>query len=131
MAPMGRLRLGVLEEREFRLLFTGQVVSQLGDSMTPVALAFAVLDLTGRAADLGYVIAARSVPLVGFLLIGGVIADRLPRRFVMIGADLVRLVTQSTTAALLISGHARIWQIAALQALHGAATAFFNRRRRG
>jgi hypothetical protein len=123
---MRRPGLGVLHERDFRLLFTGQVVSQLGDSITPVALAFAILDLTGRAADLGYVFAARSVPLVGFLLIGGVFADRLPRRAVMIGADLIRLGTQGTTAVLLISGHAQIWQVAVLQAVHGMATAFFN-----
>jgi predicted MFS family arabinose efflux permease len=123
---MRRPGLGVLGERDFRLLFTGQVVSQFGDSITPVALAFAILDLTGRAADLGYVFAARSLPLVGFLLIGGVFADRLPRRAVMIAADLIRLGTQSTTAVLLISGNARIWEIAVLQALHGMATAFFN-----
>jgi MFS family permease len=121
-----RPNLGVLHERDFRLLFTGQVVSQLGDAVTPVALAWAVLDLTNRAADLGYVIAARSVPLVGFLLVGGVFADRLPRRAVMVGADVIRLGTQSTTAVLLISGSARIWELAALQALHGTATAFFN-----
>jgi hypothetical protein len=123
---MRRPGLGVLAERDFRLLFTGQVVSQLGDSITPVALAFAILDLTGRAADLGYVFAARSVPLVGFLLIGGVFADRLPRRAVMVAADLTRLGTQATTAVLLISGSARIWEIAVLQAVHGMATAFFN-----
>jgi len=82
---MRRPGWGVLQERDFRLLFTGQVVSQFGDSITPVALAFAILDLTGRAGDLGYVFAARSVPLVGFLLIGGVFADRLPRRAVMVG----------------------------------------------
>jgi hypothetical protein len=123
---MRRPNLGVLHERDFRLLFTGQVVSQLGDSITPVALAFAILDLTGHAGDLGYVFAARSVPLVAFLLIGGVFADRLPRRAVMIVADLTRLCTQGATAILLISGHAQIWQIAALQALHGMASAFFN-----
>jgi hypothetical protein len=123
---MRRPNLGVLHERDFRLLFTGQVVSQLGDSITPVALAFAILDLTGRAADLGYVFAARSVPLVAFLLIGGVFADRLPRRAVMIAADVTRLGTQAATAVLLISGHAQIWQIAALQAVHGMASAFFN-----
>jgi MFS family permease len=123
---MRRPNLGVLHERDFRLLFTGQVVSQFGDSITPVALAFAILDLTGRVGDLGYVFAARSVPLVAFLLIGGVFADRLPRRAVMIAADLVRLGTQGSTAVLLISGHAQIWQIAALQALHGMASAFFN-----
>src|SRR5882724_13236515 len=104
---MRRPNLGVLHERGFRLLFTGQVVSQFGDSITPVALAFALLDLTGRVADLGYVFAARSVPLVGFLLIGGVFADRLPRRAVMVGADLIRLCTQASTAVLLLSGHAR------------------------
>lgn len=123
---MRRPSLGVLHERDFRLLFTGHVISLLGDAMTPVALAFAILDLTGSAADLGYVIAARSAPLVGFLLIGGVLADRLPRRLVMVGADLSRFCTQGTTAALLISGHAQISEIAALQAFHGAATAFFN-----
>jgi MFS family permease len=123
---MRRPNLGVLHERDFRLLFTGQVVSQFGDSITPVALAFALLDLTGRVADLGYVFAARSVPLVAFLLIGGVFADRLPRRAVMIVADLTRLGTQGATAALLISGHAQIWQIAVLQAVHGMASAFFN-----
>jgi MFS family permease len=123
---MRRPNLGVLHERDFRLLFTGQVVSQLGDSITPVALAFAILDLTGRPADLGYVFAARSVPLVAFLLIGGVFADRLPRRAVMIAADVVRLGTQGATAVLLISGHVQIWQVAALQALHGMASAFFN-----
>jgi MFS family permease len=123
---MRRPNLGVLHERDFRLLFTGQVVSQLGDSITPVALAFAILDLTGRAADLGYVFAARSVPLVAFLLIGGVFADRLPRRAVMIAADLLRLGTQGTTAVLLISGRAQIWQIVVLQALHGLGSAFFN-----
>ena len=123
---MRRPGLGVLQERDFRLLFTDQVVSQLGDAMAPVALAFAILDLTGHAGDLGYVIAARSAPLVGFLLIGGVFADRLPRRAVMIVADLLRFATQSVTAGLLIFGHAQIWQLAVLQAFHGAATAFFN-----
>src|SRR5438105_14465443 len=123
---MRRLALGVLHERDFRLLFTGHVVSQLGDSITPVALAFAVLDLTNRAADLGYVIAARSVPLVGFLLVGGVFADRLPRRAVMVSADLLRVGTQATTAALLISGSARHWGLPALPPLHRPAAAFLH-----
>jgi MFS family permease len=128
---MRRPALGVLQERDFRLLFTGQVVSQLGDSITPVALAWAILDLTHRAADLGYVFAARSVPLVAFLLIGGVFADRLPRRAVMIGADLIRVGTQATTAILLISGNARIWEIAALQGCTGWRRHSSTRPRRG
>jgi len=50
----------------------------------PVALAYAVLDLTGSKADLGYVLAARLVPQLGFLLVGGIWADRLPRHHVLV-----------------------------------------------
>ena len=118
--------LGALREREFRLLFTGQAISLLGDGMVGVALAFAVLDLTGSVTDLGLVFAARTIPLVVFLLVGGVLADRLPRRAVMLTADVVRLTTQGVIAVLLISGHATIWELALTQAVYGAATAFFN-----
>src|SRR5919206_2151686 len=119
-------RLRALGRRDFRLLFTGQVVSLIGDGMVAVALAFAVLDLTGSVADLGFVLAARNVPLVAFLLVGGVYADRLPRRTVMVAADLVRCASQGTLAALLISGHAHLWQLVLLQAVHGTGSAFFN-----
>jgi MFS family permease len=121
-----RIPLGALHEREFRLFFTGQLVSLLGDAVTPFALAWAVLDLTGSARDLGFVIAAKTAPLVVFLLVGGVFADRLPRRAVMLTADLVRLAVQATTAALLLSHTAQIWELILLQALAGTATAFFN-----
>jgi hypothetical protein len=115
-----------LRERQFRLLFTGQIVSLLGDAITGVALAFAVLDLTGSATDLGYVFAAKTIPLVGFLLVGGVFADRLPRRAVMLVADVARLGTQGTVAVLILTHHAHIWEIVVLQAISGTASAFFN-----
>lgn len=115
-----------LRERQFRLLFTGQIISLLGDAITGVALAFAVLDLTGSASDLGYVFAAKTVPLVTFLLVGGVFADRLPRRAVMLGADVVRFGAQGAVALLILTHHAQIWQIVILQALSGTASAFFN-----
>jgi MFS family permease len=121
-----RIPLGALQEREFRLFFTGQLVSLLGDAVTPFALAWAVLDLTGSARDLGFVIAAKTAPLVVFLLAGGVLADRLPRRGVMLGADVVRMLLQATTAALLLSHSARVWELVVLQAFAGTATAFFN-----
>jgi MFS family permease len=121
-----RIPLGALREREFRLFFTGQLISLLGDAVTPFALAWAVLDLTGSARDLGFVIAAKTAPLVVFLLIGGVFADRLPRRAVMLTADVVRMGVQATTAALLLSNTADIWELIVLQALAGTATAFFN-----
>src|SRR3954468_4394007 len=94
--------------------------------MVNVALAFAVLDLTGSASELGLVLAARMLPLVGFLLAGGGMADRLPRRTVMMAADLVRVASQGAIAALLIAGAAEVWQLAALSAVTGSATAFFN-----
>src|SRR5690348_1158056 len=114
---MRRIPLGPLHEREFRLFFSGQLISLLGDAITPFALLWAVLDLTGSSTDLGLVLAAKTAPLVVFLLIGGVFADRLPRRAVMVTADLVRMCVQATTAALLLSGTAEIWELMVLQAL--------------
>ena len=87
---------------------------------------FAVLDLTGSAADLGLVLATGTVTLLGALLFGGVVADRVSRRTVMIGADVVRLIGQATIGALLVTGHAGVPAIAASQGLLGAATGFFN-----
>jgi MFS family permease len=121
-----RIPLGALREREFRLFFTGQLVSLLGDAVTPFALVWAVLDLTGSARDLGFVIAAKTAPLVIFLLVGGVFADRLPRRGVMLTADVARMAVQAATAALLLSHTAQIWELIVLQALAGTGTAFFN-----
>jgi MFS family permease len=121
-----QIPLGALQEREFRLFFTGQLVSLLGDAVTPFALIWAVLDLTGSARDLGFVIAAKAAPLVVFLLVGGVFADRLPRRGVMLAADIARMAVQAATAALLLSHTARVWELVVLQALAGTGTAFFN-----
>jgi len=123
---MRRIPLGALQEREFRLFFSGQLVSLVGDAVTPFALAWAVLDLTGSARDLGFVIAAKTAPLVIFLLVGGVFADRLPRRAVMLTADVARMAVQAATAALLLSHTAHVWELIALQALAGTGTAFFN-----
>ena len=90
-----------------------------------MALAFAVLDLTGSKADLGFVLAARTLPTVVFLLVGGIWADRLPRHHVMVASNALSGLSQATIAALLFSGHARVWQLAALAAVNGASSAFF------
>jgi len=114
-----------LREREFRLLFAGRTVSLVGSAIAPVALAFAVLDLTGSKTDLGLILTAREVPVIVFLLVGGIWADRLPRNLVIVGANVVSGLTQAAAAALLISGNAEIWHLAALASLNGAAGAFF------
>jgi MFS family permease len=119
-------RFDALRERPFRLLFLGQAVSLLGDGMVGVALAFAVLELTGSATDLGIVLAARTVPLVAFLLVGGVWADRLPRRALMVATDLIRLAAHGLMAALLITTEPAVWMIATLAGIAGAASAFFS-----
>jgi MFS family permease len=118
-------RFGPLHGRDFRLLFAGRVVSGLGTNVAPVGLAFAILQLTGSKSDLGIVLAARQVPTVIFLLVGGAISDRLPRNRVMVGSNLLSGVSQAAVAALLLSGHATIWELAVLAGVNGSASAFF------
>jgi MFS family permease len=121
----GRERFGPLTERPFRLLWLGRTGSSIGDALIPVALAFAVLRIGGGATGLGIVLAAFTIGRAAFVVVGGVWADRLPRRAVMITADLVRFCTQAVTAALLLGHVAQVWELAALQALAGAAGGFF------
>lgn len=118
--------LGVLRERDYRLLFGAQTVSLLGDGMVNVALAFAVIDLGGGAPEIGLVFTARALALIVCLLFGGVIGDRLPRRAILIRADLARVVSQGALAATLIAGRPGFWVLALLSAVTGAATGFFN-----
>jgi MFS family permease len=120
-----RVRAGPLGQREFRLLFLGRTTSLVGNAFANVALAFAVLDLTGSKADLGYVLAARSLPQVLFLLVGGIWADRLPRHRVMVASNLASGISQGAIAALLLAGQAEVWQLMALGAVNGLSSAFF------
>ena len=93
--------------------------------MAPIALAFAVLQLTGSKSDLGFVLAARSAPQIVFILIGGIWADRLPRNQVMLGSSVLSGASQGTLAVLLLSGHAQLWHLLAISAVNGTSSAFF------
>ena len=106
--------LGPLGERSFRLLFLGRTTSFIGNAFATVALAFAVLDLTGSKADLGFVLAARSLPQVIFLLVGGIWADRLPRNRVMVASNVASGLSQGAIAVLLLTGRAEVWQLLVL-----------------
>src|SRR4051812_36171338 len=119
------MELGVLRQREFRLVFLAQGVSVLGDRMVALALAFAVLELGGSASAVGLVLASRMLPLVGSLLAGGVVADRVSRRAVMVTADLVRLGSQGAIAALLIGGGGQGWVLALVFRGTGAGAGVF------
>jgi MFS family permease len=117
---------GALKERRFRLLWLGQATSTLGDGLVPVALAFAVIKtLDYGPTALGLVLAAQTLPLVAFVLAGGVWADRLPRQMVMLVSDVVRGAVQATLAVLLLSGRAELWHLVVLVAIYGTAQAFF------
>ena len=124
MRLLGRDATHVLRERDFRLIFGAWSISVFGDFLVPVALAFAVLEVTNSATDLGLVLAARVLPIVVFVLAGGVWADRLPRQHLIVASNLVRGASQALLGMLLVTGAARLWEIAALQVVHGAATAF-------
>ena len=106
---------GPLRSRNFRLLLACDVISASGTAVATVALPFAVLRI-GSASDVGYVAAAYLVPLIGFLLLGGVVADRLPRHQVMVAANALQALAQAASAVLLLAGHARVWELAALAA---------------
>ncbi|MGO4427346.1 MFS transporter, partial [Streptomyces sp. MCAF7] len=112
--------------RNYTLLTAAAVVTGLGNAGALIAAAFAVLDAGGDSGDVGLVAAARTIPLVVFLLIGGAVADRLPRHRVMVAANTLNCLSQGAFAALVLSGEARLWQMAVLSALGGTGQAFFS-----
>lgn len=114
-----------MREPQFRRIFLAQSVSNLGDQIAPIAIAFAVLATRHSATDLGLVLAARTLPLVIFVVFAGAWADRLPRKSLMVASDLVRMVTQGLFALLLLQHSPALWAMILLQAANGAATAFF------
>jgi MFS family permease len=118
-------RFEVLRLRDLRFVFGATVASNLGDGVVTVALAFAVLDLTGSATDLGIVLAARTAAQVSVMLIGGVVADRVSRRSVMIAADLGRFASQIVIGVLLVTKHASVLELAVSQVVLGIGSAFF------
>src|SRR4051794_39819035 len=94
--------------------------------MTMVVMPFAVLSIGGSATDVGLVAAAGFLPFLFLGLIGGVVADRADRRPILLTSDAIRMVTQALAGVLLVSGHAEVWQLAALTAVFGAADSFFS-----
>ncbi|MEO6266702.1 MAG: MFS transporter [Nocardioidaceae bacterium] len=116
--------LAPLRERRFAWFFGARVTSTAGSTMAPIALAFAVLDLTDSASALGLVLAARMIPMVLFLLLGGVLSDRFDRSMVMRVSNLLSALTQGTVAYLVISGHAELWMLVLLEAANGTVAAF-------
>ncbi len=117
--------LAPLRHRDFRLLWSGMTVSLVGDGIFLVAMAWQTYALWNAPAALSIVGIAMTIPTLAFLLPGGVLSDRLDRRTIMLAADGIRGTAILALAALSLSGHLRLWELAAIVAVYGVGTAFF------
>jgi hypothetical protein len=104
-AMLARWHLDALRHRDFRLLWAGQTVSQIGDAAFVVALGWRAFTLTGKSSSLGIVLMVESIGLVATLLIGGVLADRYSRKLLLLGSDCARALVIAALASVDASGH--------------------------
>lgn len=116
-------KFNALAESRFRLFWIGRTTSMLGDAMMPVTIAFAVLSAGGSASDIGLVIASMMVVRMLLLLIGGAMADRLPRRLLLGSSDLFLCVIQAIAGVLLLAGHRSVALLLGAAVCYGAGSA--------
>jgi MFS family permease len=116
--------LGSLRHRNFRLLWTGNLVSQTGDWMDQIALNWLVYELTGSAFYLGVLNFCRLAPVLVFTLVGGVIADRVDRRWLLFTTQAVAMVLAFVLAILVSFGHVQFWMVVVIGVARGVALAF-------
>jgi DHA3 family tetracycline resistance protein-like MFS transporter len=117
--------LAAFSSRDFRLLWSGQLISFTGDAAFVVALGWRVKQLTGTVGTLGFVLALESLAMLLTLLVGGVLADRYPRARLMIGSDVARAIVLAAFLGVDLSGHLTLGAILALAAAFGLADGFF------
>jgi MFS family permease len=115
--------MGVLRHARFRWLAAARTTGYLGNAISPIALAFAVLDLGGSVTDLGFVVGVRSIANVALVLVGGVLADRLPRAVLLQGSSLAAAGSAAAMAASVLGGFASVPLLAAIGLVNGAAAA--------
>ncbi|MEU5260154.1 MFS transporter [Amycolatopsis sp. NPDC021455] len=115
--------LAPLREARFRALVTGRTFADFANAVAPFALAFAVVDLTGSAVDLGIVVGARSLANVLLVLFGGMLADRLPRSVILQGTETAAALTQAAIAASVLWGFASVPLLVGLSLVNGAVSA--------
>jgi DHA3 family tetracycline resistance protein-like MFS transporter len=122
-APRGGI-LTPLRDRDFRLLWIGATASLVGDGAFLVALAWQVYVMSGGPGGMSLVGIAMTVPTITFLLVGGVASDRLERRWLLVGADLLRALAVGLLAGLTIGGQVELWHVVVLSAAYGTGSAF-------
>ena len=112
--------------RGFTSLAISRFISNVGNGISPIALAYGVLSLEGAdGKDLSIVMAARFVPLLGFMLFGGVIADRFQRNRLVGGSDMIGSFLAAVSAISLIAGFSSVWLLATMAALFGILNAIW------
>jgi MFS family permease len=113
--------LRALNHRDFRLFFSGQLISLIGTWMQSVAQSWLVLELTNSPFRLGLISALQSAPMLCLAFVAGAIADRLPKRRVLIGTQTALMAQAFVLAVLVWSGYARYWHVALLATCYGLA----------
>jgi MFS family permease len=117
--------LRALSHRDFAMLWTGQTISLVGDGIFAVAQAWQALQLPNGTRTLGAVLLARSVGRVAFLLLAGVLADRYPKRLLMLVGDSVQMVSVAALAYVAATGDLQAWQLTVVAGISGAGSAVF------
>ena len=117
--------LPVLSNRNFRLLLADRLLAPMAATFSLVGVSFAVLAATGSTADLSYVIAAQAAPSLVFLLVGGVIADRIAPQLVIVAANVMVAAGEGTFGILVLTSHPAVWVMIALELLTGTGVALF------
>ncbi len=112
-----------LRHRDFRLLWTGQTLTLLGSFVSNVAYPFQLLQLGGSAVELGTLVSIFAATNLAFLLVGGAIVDRVPRRRLIIAAETLSGAVMGTVALLGLSGVLQIWHLYVSEVFFGAAVA--------
>lgn len=125
LAPVTR-RVPVLGIRDFRLLFADRLLAPAAYAFSLVGVSFAVLNATGGSTSrLSYVLAAQIAPSLVFVLLGGVIADRIAPQKVIVAGNLMMAIGEGTFGLLVLTGHPALWQMIGLESLTGIGMALF------
>ncbi|WP_051221911.1 MFS transporter [Conexibacter woesei] len=122
--PTGSVLTPLRVARDFRLLWSGATASLVGDGAFLVALAWQVYAMSGGPGGMSLVGIAMTVPTIAFLLVGGVASDRFERRWLLVGADLLRALAVALLAGLAIGGQLQLWHVVVLAAFYGTGSAF-------
>jgi MFS family permease len=120
-----RRRFPVLSNRNFRLLLADRLLAPMAATFSLVGVSFAVLAATHSTADLSYVIAAQAAPSLVFLLVGGVIADRIAPQLVIVAANVMVAAGEGTFGILVLTSHPAVWVMIALELMTGTGVALF------